>query len=112
MVLESKKTAEIRAITGLTSTQFADLIRTAQLIFDPAGGIMSRYVNINWQDFGISPAVEANLYALGQKYKYDMPDVPPAEIWEQLIPETRSWVIDNKNRMWEFEELLPALDED
>jgi hypothetical protein len=29
-----------------------------------------------------------------------------------LIPETRSWVIENKDNLWKIEEAFPALDED
>ena len=33
-------------------------------------------------------------------------------IWVQLTPETRSWFIDHKDRLWEIEEAYPPMDED
>ncbi len=103
---------EIQEITGLRPTHFADLIRVAQLIYDPCGGVASRIVRVNWLDFGIPRRVAENLRFLGKKYQYESPDVSPDLVWEELTPETRSWFIANKSILWEIEESFPALDED
>lgn len=103
---------EIQAITGLRATHFADLIRVAQLIYDPSGGIASRVVKVNWLDFGIPRQVANNLRSLGQQYQYESPHVSPDLVWDQLTPETRSWFIANQSSLWEIEESFPALDED
>lgn len=103
---------EIQAITGLRATHFADLIRVAQLIYDPSGGIASRVVKVNWLDFGIPRQVANNLRSLGRQYQYESPHVSPDLVWEQLTPETRSWFIANQSSLWEIEESFPALDED
>lgn len=103
---------EIQAITGLRPTHFADLIRVAQLIYDPSGGVANRVVKVNWLDFGIPRRVADNLRSLGQQYQYESPHVSPDLVWDQLNPETRSWFIANKSSLWEIEESFPALDED
>lgn len=108
----SAKSKQIQAITGLNSTQFADLIRTAQLIADPGGGVSGRSMQPDWDMLEVPPGVVKNLEALGKLYQYELPHIAPDEVWSQLTPETRSWVIDNKNMLWQFEELFPALDED
>lgn len=102
----------IQERTGLKQKHFADLIRAAQIIFDPCGGITGRVVNADWQEFGIPVEVEENLKILGEKYRYASPHLPIEEVWEQLIPETRSWLIENKDELWLLEEAFPALDED
>ncbi|MEB3178183.1 MAG: hypothetical protein VKL59_03960 [Nostocaceae cyanobacterium] len=106
------KSLQILAITGLKPQNFADLIRTAQIIFDPAVGLSGRDIKVNWQDFDVPAAVVENLKLLGQRYRYASPYLPIDIIWEQLIPETRSWFIDHQNLLWRFEESFPALDED
>ncbi len=103
---------EIQEITGLRPTHFADLIRVAQLIYDPRGGVASRVVEVRWIDFGIPRRVAENLRSLGKKYQYESPHVSPDIVWEELTPETRSWFIANKSVLWEIEESFPALDED
>ena len=107
-----ERVQEIQHITGLNPTHFADLVRVAQLIYDPSGGISSRVVRVNWLDFGIPSAVVENLRSLGQKYQYESPHVDLDVVWEALTPETRSWFIANKRILWEIEESFPALDED
>ena len=103
---------EIQQITGLRPTHFADLIRVAQLVHDPRGGIASRTVKVNWLEFGISESVVANLSFLGQKYQYESPHVSLDVVWDDLTPETRSWFMANRSILWEIEESFPALDED
>ncbi len=103
---------EIQELTGLKPTHFADLIRVAQLIYDPSGGVASRVVKVNWLNFGIPTAVVGNLRSLGKKYQYESPHVSLDLIWDELTPETRSWFIANKRVLWEIEESFPALDED
>ena len=102
---------EIQAITGLRATHFADLIRVAQLVYDPSGGI-PKVVRVDWRTFGVSAAVADNLRLLGKRYQYESPHVDIDLVWEQLVPETRSWFIASKNTLCEIEESFPALDED
>ena len=109
---ESDKSREIQEVTGLSATNFADLIRTAQLISDPAGGVSGRFYQPDWDGLEIPSGVVEDLKALGRKYQYELPHIAPESIWEQLTPESRSWVIENRNILWQFEELFPALDED
>ncbi|MGF1478260.1 MAG: hypothetical protein ACFB4I_02040 [Cyanophyceae cyanobacterium] len=103
---------EIQQVTGLKPTHFADLIRVAQLIYDPSGGVSGKVVEVDWLDFSIPPGVVRNLQFLGQEYQYESPHVPLDLVWEALTPETRSWFIANKKILWEIEESFPALDED
>jgi hypothetical protein len=97
---------------SLKPTHFADLIRTAQLVFDPASGVVGRYIQVDWQEFGIPDEVAENLQLLGQKYRYASPHISGDIIWEQLTPVTRTWFLNNKDELWKFEEAFPALDED
>ncbi|PPT09673.1 Exonuclease ATPase Subunit [Geitlerinema sp. FC II] len=103
---------EIQQIAGLKPTHFADLIRVAQLVYDPRGGISSRVVRVNWLNFGISKNVAENLKLLGQKYQYELPHIAPDLVWDELEPETRSWFIAHKSILWKIEESFPTLDED
>jgi hypothetical protein len=112
MKRNTEKSRQIQQITGLKPQHFADLIRTAQLVYDPAGGLTGRVVNVDWDFFEMPPGVVENLRMLGQKYRYASPHISIEEIWEQLTPETRSWSIENKNNLWRIEESFPALDED
>jgi hypothetical protein len=112
MSQETDKSLQIQNITGLQPKHFADLIRVAQLVFDPAGGLTGKVIRVNWEIFGISPGAEENLKTLGEKYRYSSPYVTIDEIWEQLTPETRSWFIAHKKLLWRIEEDFPALDED
>ncbi|MEO0536266.1 MAG: hypothetical protein AAF215_20630 [Cyanobacteria bacterium P01_A01_bin.123] len=109
---KQERVREIQQITGLRPTHFADLIRVAQLIYDPRGGVSSRVVRVNWLDFDIPRGVVKNLRLLGQKYQYESPHVDLDLVWDELTPETRSWFIANKSVLWEIEESFPALDED
>jgi hypothetical protein len=106
------KTQEIQALTGLKPTHFADLVRVAQLIYDPSGGVAGRVLEVNWLDFEMPEPVAANLQALGQKYQYESPHVALDLVWEDLTPETRSWFMANRSLLWRIEEAFPALDED
>ncbi len=103
---------EIQHITGLRPTHFADLIRVAQLIDDPGGGVSGRTITVHWIDFGIPALVAANLRALGHKYRYESPHVDIDIVWQDLTPETRSWFMAHRSTLWQIEELFPALDED
>lgn len=108
-----KQPPEIGQIASLKPNHFADLIRTAQLIFDPSAGVSVRHIQVNWQeDFGIPREVEQNLKELGHQYQYASPHIPSDIIWSQLTPATRVWFINNKDNLWRFEEAFPALDED
>ena len=103
---------EIQQITGLRPTHFADLIRVAQIIYDPSGGVFGKVVRVNWQNFGIPRDVVTNLRSLGKKYQYESPHVAIDLIWDELMPETRSWFIAHQSVLWEIEESFSALDED
>jgi hypothetical protein len=107
-----QKIQEIQAVTGLRPTHFADLIRVAQLIYDPGGGVSGRVIKVNWMDFDIPEPVAENLRQLGQKYQYESPHVDIDLVWEGLTPETRSWFMANRSILWSIEESFPALDED
>ncbi|MBC1240972.1 hypothetical protein [Nostoc sp. 2RC] len=102
----------LQEITKLKPKHFADLVRSAQLIFDPTAGVSGRNVKINWEEFGIPRDVADNLKLLGQQYQYASPHVPVEDVWSKLTPETRIWFVENKDRLWQFEEAFPALDED
>ena len=112
MTKNKERIREIQQVTGLRHTHFADLVRVAQLIYDPGGGVSGKVVEVNWLDFEISQSVANNLRSLGRKYQYESPHVPIDLVWDELIPETRSWFIANKSVLWEIEESFPALDED
>ncbi|HAA32141.1 MAG TPA: hypothetical protein DCE56_36100 [Cyanobacteria bacterium UBA8553] len=112
MTKQNDKSLQIQEIIGLKQTHFADLIRAAQLIFDPGGGVSGRNVEVDWQELGIPVGVEENLRAMGERYRYSSPHVPVETIWEQLTPESRSWFLENKDDLWQIEEAFPALDED
>ena len=102
----------ISALTQLKPVHFADLIRTAQLVYNPAACASGIDVQVDWQVFGMSPEVEENLRVLGEEYRYHMPNIPPEVIWSKLLPQTRVWFVENRNQLWRFEEYFPALDED
>lgn len=112
MERDYQKAEEITKLTGLEAKHFADLMRTAQLVYDPSMGVAGRTVKVKWETFKISDAVIENLSELGKKYQYASPHVPMENIWEELKVETRSWFIDNKEKLWELEEVLAPLDED
>ena len=112
MTINKERIQEIQQITGLRPTHFADLIRVAQIIYDPSGGVSAKVVKVNWSKFGIPGDVVANLRSRGQKYQYESPHVDLDLVWDELTPETRSWFIAHKNLLWEIEESFPALDED
>jgi hypothetical protein len=111
-MIENNRAIEIRKITGLNAGHFADLVRLAQLIFDPTGGLPQRKVEVDWKSLGIPIGVVKNLKAIGKKYQYASPYIPIDIIWEQLNPESRNWTIENRNDLWKLEECFPARDED
>ncbi|MCU0569774.1 MAG: hypothetical protein MUF49_24770 [Oculatellaceae cyanobacterium Prado106] len=96
---------------SLHPRHFADLVRLSQVIYNPAGGLRGA-VKVDWQEFGISLAIEEDLRSLGQKYWYSVAQIPPDEVWRNLSVESRTWFIDNKNRLWQIEEAFPPGDED
>lgn len=112
MSQEHDESTQIQQLASLKPTHFADLMRTAQLIFDPTSGISGRFVKVDWQEYGIPDDVAENLKLLGNKYRYASPDISSDIVWSQLTPETRTWFINNKDELWKFEEAFPALDED
>lgn len=112
MSQEPDKSSQIHYIIQLQPKHFADLVRAAQLIYDPSAGLCSRNLKVDWADFGVPSHVAENLKALGQEYQYASPHVPPEVVWSKLTPETRIWFMENKDTLWQFEEAFPALDED
>lgn len=108
----SEKALQILQSTGLKPKHFADLIRAAQLVADPGAGVSGRKVGVDWSSFGVPLEVVANLLALGEKYRYASPYLPVEEVWEQLAPHTRTWFMENRDTVWQFEEYFPPLDED
>ncbi len=112
MSQENNEAFQIQDINKLKPVHFADLIRAAQLIFDPGKGVSGVSLSINWQQFGIPDSVVENLKALGQEYRYASPHIPIEVIWSKLTPETRIWFFQNKDELWKIEEAFPALDED
>ena len=112
MSQEPQKSPQIQELIGLKPQHFADLIRAAQLIFDPTAGVTGRNVRINWEDFCIPQNIEDNLRIIGEEFQYASPHVPVVFIWGKLTTETRIWFLENKEQLWQFEEILPALDED
>jgi hypothetical protein len=112
MSQESDRPPEIHDIIGIQSKHFADLVRAAQLIYDPSAGVSIRNLSIDWEDFGVPRDVAENLKALGMEYQYASPHIPIEVVWSKLTPETRIWFIENKDNLWRFEEAFPALDED
>lgn len=103
---------EFQELNKLKPVHFADLIRAAQLVYDPGKGVTGVEPEIDWKDFGIPDEVTENLKALGQEYCYASPHIPIENIWGKLTPETRIWFMENKERLWQLEEYFPALDED
>jgi len=99
-------------VTGLKQHHFADLIRIAQIIADPACGLSGRSVKVDWESFGITSAVYSDLLQLGERYLYASPNVSPVILWEQLTPISREWLIENKKMLAVLEEAFPARDED
>ncbi|MFN6567922.1 hypothetical protein A6770_04310 [Nostoc minutum NIES-26] len=112
MSQEHNESLQIQQLASLKPKHFADLIRAAQIMFDPAAGLSGRHIEVDWQDFGIPHEVAENLKSLGQQYRYASPHVPGDIIWSQLTPETRIWFLNHKDELWQFEEAFPALDED
>jgi len=97
---------------GLRASHFADLVRVAQLVYDPSGGLSGRSVTVDWQSFGLPDAVVIDLKILGQRYQFASPHIPADVIWEQLTPASRKWFIANRTVLAELEEAFPARDED
>jgi hypothetical protein len=112
MSQEDNKSLQVQDITELKPKHFADLVRAAQLVFDPTAGVSGRNITVDWAEFGIPRDVADNLKLLGKQYQYASPHIPVEVIWSKLTPETRIWFVENKDRLWQLEEAFPALDED
>lgn len=112
MVNQKEEIFRIQQETGLKPRHFADLIRAAQIVFDPSGGVASPSEQIDWSSYDIPDPVAENLKLLGQRYQYASPHLPIDTVWQQLTPHTRSWFIEHKDQLWELEEAFPARDED
>ncbi|ACK71078.1 conserved hypothetical protein [Gloeothece citriformis PCC 7424] len=112
MTDQKEEILDIEQKTGLKRRHFADLIRVAQIISDPSGGVARPSLSVDWSFYGISEPVAENLSSLGQRYQYASPHIPIHVVWPQLTPETRSWFIAHKNELWQIEEAFPARDED
>ncbi|MBW4643837.1 MAG: hypothetical protein KME23_12755 [Goleter apudmare HA4340-LM2] len=112
MSQEHNESSSIQQITRLQPKHFADLVRAAQLIFDPSAGLSGRQLIIDWRDFGIPLDVAENLKSLGEEYQYASPHISVDLVWSRLTPETRIWFVGHKDELWRLEEAFPALDED
>ncbi len=112
MSQDNNESVQIQDTIGLKPKHFADLIRTAQLVFDPTAGLSGRLLKVDWSEFGIPHDVAQNLKSLGGEYQYASPHIPVEVIWSKLTPETRIWFLENKDNLWQLEEAFPALDED
>ncbi|BAZ15059.1 hypothetical protein NIES4071_69290 [Calothrix sp. NIES-4071] len=99
-------------LLGIKPVHFADLVRAAQLMYNPASCMSGIDIEVDWEELGVPNDVLDNLRVLGYEYRYALPDVPPSIIWSKLSPETRVWFVANKEELWKFEEYFPALDED
>lgn len=100
------------AETGLRASHFADLVRFAQMVFDPSGGLSVPSIEADWESVGLSEAVANNLKLLGQRYQFESPNIPPDVVWEQLTPASRTWFIANRTVLGDLEETFLARDED
>jgi hypothetical protein len=112
MPLPSNNLSELLQSSELKPQHFADLVRVAQLIADPSGGLSGREMKVDWESFRVSAQVVENLRSLGQKYQFSSPHIKPDILWNELTSETRTWFIENKNLLTDLEESFPARDED
>ncbi len=112
MSQEHNESLPVEEIIGLQPKHFADLIRTAQLVYDPTAGLSGSLLQVNWEALGIPYDVVDNLKSLGQEYQYASPHVPVEVVWSKLTTASRHWFMENKDELWQFEEAFPALDED
>ncbi|NJO70894.1 MAG: hypothetical protein HC825_02690, partial [Oscillatoriales cyanobacterium RM1_1_9] len=46
---------------GLRASHFADLVRVAQIVYDPSGGLSGGSFAVDWQSFGLPEGVIADL---------------------------------------------------
>jgi hypothetical protein len=99
-------------LLGIKSVHFADLIRAAQLMYNPASCMSGVDIEVDWEALGVPDNVLENLKALGHEYRYALPHVAPDIVWSKLTQETRLWFVNYKDDLWKFEEYFPALDED
>ena len=109
---QKDESLQLLEISKLKPVHFADLIRAAQLIFDPTSCMSGIHLEVDWNEFGVPDDVAENLKTLGSEYRYALPQVAPDIVWSKLTPETRVWFVTNKDELWKFEEYFPALDED
>ncbi|MGB6300448.1 MAG: hypothetical protein WBF90_30330 [Rivularia sp. (in: cyanobacteria)] len=112
MFQNNSEASGIEELYKLKPVHFADLIRAAQLVYDPGKGVTGVEPKIDWNEFGIPDNVAENLELLGKEFQYSSPHAPVDQIWQKLTPETRVWFVENKERLWLIEESFPALDED
>lgn len=112
MFQNNSEALRIEELYKLKPVHFADLIRAAQLVYDPGKGVTGVEPKIDWNEFGIPDNVAENLESLGKEFQYSSPHAPVDQIWQKLTPETRVWFVENKERLWLIEESFPALDED
>jgi hypothetical protein len=112
MFQNNSEALRIEELYKLKPVHFADLIRAAQLVYDPGKGVTGVEPKIDWNEFGIPDNVAENLELLGKEFQYSSPHAPVDQIWQKLTPETRVWFVENKEKLWLIEESFPALDED
>ncbi|MFM7425314.1 MAG: hypothetical protein ACKO7W_10050 [Elainella sp.] len=108
---DSHSSSQLVPEAGLRASHFADLVRLAQIVYDPSGGLSGRAMAVDWRAF-LPEAVVIDLKILGQRYQFASPHVSPDVIWEQLSPASRKWFIANRTSLAELEETFLARDED
>jgi hypothetical protein len=70
---EHSSSSQLIPQAGLRSSHFADLIRLAQIVYDPSGGLSGRSLTVNWPAFGLPEPVFIDLKILGHRYQFASP---------------------------------------
>ena len=109
MSQENENALPIFELSKLKAVHFADLIRAAQLIYDPGKGVSGISREVNWREFGIPNEVAENLKYLGREYQYASPHIPVEDIWSKLTPLTRIWFLKTKRICGKSKNFSPLL---
>jgi len=90
MSQNNSEALRIEELYKLKPVHFADLIRAAQLIYDPGKGVTGIERDIDWNQFGIPDNVAENLQLLGEEFQYSSPHAPVAVSYTHLtLPTNR-----------------------
>ncbi len=112
MSQQNHSSSQLIPEAGLRASHFADLVRLAQIVYDPSGGLSGRSIVVDWASIGLPEAIVIDLKILGQRYQFASPHISPDVIWEQLTPASRKWFVENRTLLAELEETFLARDED